>query len=72
MGFLDGFKFNGHDRSGWDRNLSEGNKAFYYNDNMARLNPIEGGRKKAYKDAWDVDRAVSEGTDSVTWVYKSV
>lgn len=72
MGFLDGFKFNGHDRSGWDRDPSEGNKAFYYNDNMARLNPIEGGRKKAYKDDWDVDRAVSEGNDRVTWVYKSV
>ena len=62
MGFLDGLKFVGHD-----------SKAFYYNDNMSRLNPIAaGGKKYAYKDDWDVDRAVAEGNDRVTWVYKSV
>ena len=70
MGFLDGLKFTGHT----SRGFVDGDeaKAFYYNQNMARLNPIEGGRKKAYKDDWDVDRAVSEGNDRVTWVYKSV
>ena len=72
MGFLDGLNFTGHNREGWERNISLGGKAFYYNENMARLNPIEGGKKKAYKDDWDVDRAVSEGNDRVTWVYKSV
>ncbi|MBO93159.1 MAG: phage portal protein [Rhodospirillaceae bacterium] len=72
MGFLDGLNFTGHNREGWERNISVGGKAFYYNENMGRLNPIEGGKKKAYKDDWDVDRAVSEGNDRVTWVYKSV
>jgi len=70
MGFLDGLKFTGHTSRGFV-NEDEA-KAFYYNQNMARLNPIEGGKKKAYKDDWDVDRAVSEGNDRVTWVYKSV
>ena len=69
MGFLDGLKFTGHTGDGF---INEGEKAFYYNQNMSRLNPIEGGKKKAYKDDWDVDRAVSEGNDRVTWVYKSV
>ncbi len=69
MGFLDGLKFTGHTGNGF---INEGEKAFYYNQNMSRLNPIEGGKKKAYKDDWDVDRAVSEGNDRVTWVYKSV
>jgi len=69
MGFLDGLRFTGHSREGWDQ-LNE--KAFYYNENMARLSPLDGNKQKAYKDDWDVDRAVSEGNDRVTWVYKSV
>jgi HK97 family phage portal protein len=69
MGFLNGLKFTGHSGQGW---TNEGEKAFYYNQNMARLNPIDGGKKQAYKDDWDVDRAVAEGNDRVTWVYKSV
>ena len=31
-----------------------------------------GGKRPAYKDNWDVDRAVTEGNDRVTWVFKSV
>tara|TARA_Y100000004_G_scaffold182121_1_gene228490 strand:+ start:114 stop:1568 length:1455 start_codon:yes stop_codon:yes gene_type:complete len=61
MGFLDGLKFTGHD-----------SKAFYYGENMSRMNPLSGGKAYVYKDNWDVERAVVEGNDRVTWVFKSV
>jgi len=69
MAFLDGLRFTGHSRDGWNRDeLSE--KAFYYNQQMTSINPVD--KKKAYKDDWDVNRAVAEGNDRVTWVFKSV
>lgn len=62
MGFLDGLKFSGHD-----------SKQFYYGENVGRSQPMSmGGKRPAYKDNWDVDRAVTEGNDRVTWVFKSV
>ena len=71
MGFLDKFKFPGHDREGVQRaTLPTSEKAFYYNQNMAQLGNLD--KNRAYKDDWDVDRAVSEGNDRVTWVYKSI
>ena len=70
MGFLDGFKFTGHTNDGWVRGGITAEKAFYYNQNMTRLGGLD--KKTAYKDDWDVDRAVSEGNDRVTWVFKSV
>jgi len=71
MGFLDKFKFTGHDREGFQRAAApQSEKSFYYNQNMARSVGID--KQRAYKDDWDVDRAVSEGNDRITWVFKSI
>ena len=69
MAFLDGLRFTGHNRAGWQRD-DTAEKAFFYNQQMSSLNPVD--KKKAYKDDWDVNRAVTEGNDRVTWVFKSV
>jgi len=72
MGFLDGFRFQGHNQQGWVRNGGFDGKAgpAFFNANMTQYG---GGQKgKPYKDDWDVDRAVAEGNDRVTWVFKSV
>ena len=71
MGFLDGLDFTGHTNEGWVRGGGYGSKAFYYNENMANIGALD-KKNKVYKDDWDVDRAVSEGNDRVTWVFKSV
>ena len=69
MAFFDGLRFTGHNRRGWERG-DLGEKAFYYNQQMGAINPVD--KKRAYKDDWDVNRAVTEGNDRVTWVFKSV
>ncbi len=70
MAFFDGLRFTGHDRGGWARGTTNEGKAFYYNEQMGSVNPLD--KKRPYKDDWDVNRAVAEGNDRVTWVFKSV
>tara|TARA_Y100001949_G_scaffold171012_1_gene172890 strand:+ start:3992 stop:6256 length:2265 start_codon:yes stop_codon:yes gene_type:complete len=70
MAFLNGLRFTGHNRRGWERGTTGDEKAFYYNSQMGSLNQLD--KKKAYKDDWDVNRAVAEGNDRVTWVFKSI
>ena len=67
MAFLDKFRFSGHGQDGWHR---DGEKAQFFG---ANINEYGGASKnKAYKDDWDVERAVTHGNDRVTWVFKSV
>jgi hypothetical protein len=40
MAFLDGLRFTGHDSRGWERGRSA-EKAFYYNEQMGAVNPVD-------------------------------
>jgi len=70
MGFLDGFRFRGHNRDGWE-GLSSGKANVFSGASMNQYG-VGGGKNTPYKDDWDVERAVTHGNDRVTWVYKSV
>jgi HK97 family phage portal protein len=64
MGFLEGFRFQGHGKDGWEG--MSGRKSQFFTASSG------GAPGQPYKDDWDVERAVSHGNDRVTWVYKSV
>ena len=70
MGFLDGFRFRGHGRDGWE-GVTSGKANIFSGASMNQYG-VGGGKNTPYKDDWDVERAVTHGNDRVTWVYKSV